>query len=318
MEKDSRRKNDAPAVFKAGVVSLAFLIIGYQVALFVHRASVERIAAVRDHPDTVYVIDSALAARVLDVGSPGVAADVPSGNPSVASPVPPQQGRGSAAVAVRRNAEHSEPVRLVRERTRSVESFRFNPNTVSVWDLQRLGFSEKQAAAIDNYRKKGGRFRRKTDFAKSFAVADSVYSRLEKYIDIPLVDINRADSAAFDALPGIGGYYASKMVEFRERLGGYSYPEQLMDIWKFDREKYDALSDLICCSAPRDSFALWTLPVEQLRLHPYVRSWQTARAIVLFRDNNPRSEWTVAALQAAGILPDEDASRLSRCVLKRP
>lgn len=95
---------------------------------------------------------------------------------------------------------------------RTYENFRFNPNVVSVNDLRRLGFSLKQAESIDNYRKKGGRFRRKEDFAKSYVVADSVYRRLEKYIDIPLLDINRADSAEFDALPGIGGYFAAKVV----------------------------------------------------------------------------------------------------------
>ena len=204
-----------------------------------------------------------------------------------------------------------------RRATRRVESFRFNPNTVSVEDLVRLGFSEKQAAAIDNYRTKGGRFRRKADFAKSFVVADSVYRRLEPYIVIPRLDLNRADSAALDALPGIGPWYVARILEHRAALGGYSYPEQLMDIYRFDREKYDALSDLVYCSQPAP-YALWALPADSLRLHPYIRSRQTARAIVLFRDNTPRDEWSVEALGAAGILPPEDASRLGRCVIASP
>ena len=310
MEKDNRRKNDAPAVFKAGAVSLAFLIIGYQVALFVHRASVEHIASVRDHPDTVYVIDSALAARLLSESGAGCVVCVAASVPTPSSP------RRHRDVVVRRPSEHSETVLEVREKTRRVESFKFDPNTVSLADLQRLGFTQKQAQSIDSYRQKGGRFRRKSDFAKSFVVADSVYKRLERYIDIPLLDINVADSAAFDALPGIGGYFAAKMVRHREELGGYSYTEQLMDIWHFDREKYDALADLICCTAPRDSFDLWHLDAETLRLHPYIRSWQTARAIVLFRDHNPPSEWSVTSLQKAGILSEEDALRLSRCAIK--
>ena len=341
MEKDNRKKNEAPAVFKAGAVSLAFLIIGYQVALFVHRASVERIASVRDHPDTVYVIDPALAASLLshapsEASRSGYSSSCLGEGEGEAKPesrrtqcrrrhseplphpLPDSQPDGRPKVVVRRYAEHSEVVSRVREQTRQAESFRFNPNTVSVEDLQKLGFTSKQAQSIDSYRQKGGRFRRKSDFAKSFVVPDSVYRRLEKYIDIPLLDINLADSAAFDALPGIGGYFAARMVEHREALGGYSYPEQLMDIWHFDRVKFDALSDLICCSPPRDSFDLWHLGVEELRSHPYIRSFQTARSIVFFRDNNPASEWTVASLQKAGILSQEDASRLSRCAVKHP
>ena len=149
-------------------------------------------------------------------------------------------------------------------------------------------------------------------------VSDSVFKRLEKYIDIPRTDINRADSAAFDALPGIGPYFAAKMVEYRARLGGYSYPEQLMDIYHFDREKYDGLSDLICCSRPREPFRIWSLPEDSLRLHPYIRTRQAAHSIVLLREHTPREQWTLETIAGAGILSEEDASRLLRCVVAAP
>lgn len=305
MEK-KKGKDSGPSgtVFKAGGIALAFLIIGYQSALFVHRAAQLRIAAIRDHPDTVYVVDPGLASQLL--------ASYPE--------LPDQAGASpdAAPPTVRRNAPHSAPVRQERARSRRVESFRFNPNTVSLEDLMRLGFSEKQARAIDNYRQKGGRFRRPSDFAKSYVVSDSLFKRLEKYIDIPRTDINRADSAAFDALPGIGPFFAAKMVEYRARLGGYSYPEQLMDIYHFDREKYDGLSDLICCSRPREPFRIWSLPEDSLRLHPYIRTRQAAHSIVLLREHTPREQWTLETIAGAGILPEEDASRLLRCVVAAP
>ena len=282
MEKNSKRSDrKAPSsVVKTGGIALAFLIIGYQSALFVQRAVVLKIAAARDVPDTVYI-----------------------------TPVD----------TIRHNAVHSAPVEQVRRTARrKVENFRFNPNTVSFEDLQRLGFSEKQAQSILNYRAKGGRFRRPSDFAASFVVSDSVYRRLEPYISIPKLDINKADSAAFDGLPGIGPYFSAKMVQYRQRLGGYSFKEQLMDIYHFDKEKYDGLSDLIVCSRPSKAFRLWTLPEDSLRLHPYIKSWQAAHSIVLFRENTPREEWTVQGLAKAGILPDEDASRLARCCIAEP
>lgn len=295
-DKASRRDKPSAASFKVGAIALAFLILGYQAALFVTRAGRLRLEANRDRPDTVFVRGSA--------PEPLADADFASLNVSQGSPD-------------RRNAAHTPYVENYRRQTRRVESFRFNPNTISVEDLIRLGFSEKQAQAIDNYRTKGGRFRRKADFARSFVVADSVYRRLERYIDIPRVDLNRADSAALDALPGIGPWFATKILEHRAELGGYSFPEQLLDIYHFDREKYDALSDLVFCSPPTP-YALWSLPADSLRLHPYIRSWQVARAIVLFRDHTPRDGWTVAALGEAGILPPEDAARLARCVLAPP
>ncbi|MBO5807918.1 MAG: helix-hairpin-helix domain-containing protein, partial [Bacteroidales bacterium] len=174
MENSKKFKNSGLSEsFVIGTVALVFLVIGYQTALFIHQAAVMRIVANRDEPDTVLVY-------------------VPD----------------SAEDLVRKNSAHSPRSETVRNNVprKKVETFRFDPNTVPVEDLCRLGFSPKQAQSIDNYRKKGGRFRRKSDFAKSYVVSDSIYRRLEPYIDIPLVDLNLADSAAFDALPGIGGW----------------------------------------------------------------------------------------------------------------
>ena len=275
---------------------MVFLIIGYQTALFVHQAAVMKITANRDEPDTVYVYQE----RSAPDRSSGVSMT-------------------DAFKSVRKNADHSPRARAVRDNVpgRRVETFRFNPNTVTEDELCRLGFSPKQAASIAEYRNKGGKFRRKSDFARSFVVSDSIYKRLESYIDIPLIDLNLADSAAFDTLPGIGGWFASKMVEYRKELGGYSYKEQLMDIWKFDREKYDNLSDLITIdTAYIKPYPLWTHPVDSLRLHPYIRNYETARAIVLFRENNLPDSCTVSALARAGILPPDLATKLSHCVIQ--
>lgn len=233
------------------------------------------------------------------------------------------QDDGSRADTIRRDAEHS---RRAREMAgwgdrlpvgndsrnggrRAAESFRFDPNTVSVEDLQRLGFSPRQAQAIDNYRSKGGRFARKSDFARSFVVADSVYARLEPYIDIPLVDINAADSAEFDSLPGIGPYFAAKMVEYRGRLRGYSYAEQLTDIWNFGEERYEGIKDLIMVGEC-EAYPLWELPEDSLALHPYIGR-RAARGVILYIRNTPPSERSVADL--ADVLPAGTAAKLSRC-----
>jgi DNA uptake protein ComE-like DNA-binding protein len=328
-KEDADKEKLSAAVFKVGAIALAFLIVGYQAALFVTRASRLRLEANRDRPDTVYVYSAAPEEFAMSgVLSPtrshprlrkreGPAAAGSGKGPTQSDGWREELPTGSEGAVVRHDAKHSPYVESYRRATRRVESFRFNPNTVSVEDLIRLGFSEKQAESIDSYRAKGGRFRRKADFAKSFVVADSVYQRLERYIDIPRLDLNRADSAALDELPGIGPWFAKRILEYRAELGGYSFPEQLLDIYHFDREKFDALSDLVFCSPPAP-FALWSLPADSLRLHPYIRTRQAARSIVLFRDHTPREGWTVAALGEAGILPPEDAARLARCALAPP
>lgn len=302
MRKDDEKKKGITESFVMGVIALVFLLTGYQTALFVHRAAVTRIAASRDSPDTVYIYkEGAVAAAVEVTGS--------------AAPV------RIAERVVHKSSEHPPRVEAVRRSLpfKEAESFSFDPNTASVEDFCRLGFTVKQAESIDNYRKKGGRFRRKSDFAKSYVVSDSIFRRLEPYIDIPLLDLNLADSAAFDALPGIGGWFAARMLEHRDALGGYSYIEQLMDIKNFDKEKFDALSDLVTVERGRvRPYPLWSYPADSLRLHPYIKDYQTARAIVLFRENARPSELTVEALAASGVLSADDASRLSRCVIASP
>lgn len=290
------KKSGLSESFITGVIALVFLIVGYQTALMIHNAAVVKITADRDVPDTVYVYQ-----RPPEQFQQGAKSEVPS--------------------SVRKNASHAPRAEAVRKNVprKDVENFRFNPNTVSVEELCRLGFTPKQAESIDKYRRNGGRFRRKEDFQKSYVVADSVFNRLEKFIDIPLVDLNIADSADFDALPGIGEWFAKKMIDHRKALGGYSYKEQLLDIHRFDQGKLDGLSDLITVSPEYiRPYPLWSLPADSLRRHPYIDNLETARAIVLYRQNASREEWTVEGLRDAGILTADQCARLSRCHIASP
>lgn len=305
-----KKKNKLSESFVIGVIALVFLIVGYQTALFVYRASVMKIVSNRDEPDTVFVY--------RDIPKEQAAYSSKLSEPKEDSS---RSGQSASKQTIVKKAPHSpvaETVRRIAPRKKT-ESFRFNPNTATVEELCRLGFSEKQAQSIVNYRLNGGTYRRKSDFAKSFVVSDSIYKRLEPYIDIPLVDLNLADSAEFDSLPGIGGWFAKKMVEHRAALGGYSYKEQLLDIYKFTEEKYQALEDLIAVSPEHITpYPLWTLPADSLRKHPYIKDYETARSIVLFRENSDKSELTVAALHSAGILTPDSADRLSKCKIRSP
>lgn len=320
------KKDILKSSFAVGSIALVFLIVGYQAAVFVHSAAVAKIAADRDCPDTVFVaVGNENGAGMPETGDTQASAesrhDWSSGKGRGKSDRDGQSwGKGKEIrIIERRSGAKSAAGENLRENVprRKVESFSFDPNTASVEDLQRLGFSLKQAQSIDNYRNKGGRFRRKSDFAKSFVVSDSIYRRLENCIDIPRLDINLADSAAFDTLPGIGGWFARQMILYRERLGGYSFPEQLMEIRNFDREKFDKLSDLIVVS-PQTSvpYPLWTLPEEELKRHPYIGA--AAHGIVLFRSSQPKDRWSVEELLRNRILPEDDAERLARCMIAAP
>lgn len=320
--KDNKDKR-LSASFITGAIALVFLAIGYQTALFVYRASSLKILADANSPDTVYVYG---AQDSFDNSG-----DFPEQSHSLRTKRGENASRSStSSTTVSRYTNSSrisrgqsstrvnEIVASYTKSQRKCESFTFDPNTISVEDLCRLGLSLKQAQSIENYRNKGGRFRRKQDFAKSYAVPDSVYKRLESFIDIPKLDINAADSSDFDNLPGIGGYFAAKMVAYRQSLGGYSCAEQLMEIYNFGEERYQGLKDLVTVDTPAKPFCLWSLPADSLVRHPHIRNYQVARSIVLYRENNPTSALTVSGLAKAGIIDHDTEIRLSRCAIEKP
>lgn len=283
--------------FFTGAVALVFLIIGYQTALFVRHAAILHIVSENSVKDTVYIVrrDSVSEKKTFQKAK------------SLKVEKRKNKGRLKDVVeTVSKNVIENSPP----------EEFVFNPNTASVQDFIRLGFSGKQAESIDNYRKKGGRFRRKEDFKKSFVVSEQNYERLKDFINIPLVDINKADSAELVTLPGIGKYLASEILKYREKLCGFSFKEQLTDIKYFDAEKLQKIEDLICCSNP-EPYDLWNKSKEELSLHPYIGE-KTAESIVKYKENNPVSEWSVKALYDRGIIYGEKGGKLLLCSIASP
>ena len=88
---------------------------------------------------------------------------------------------------------------------------------------------------------------------------------------------------------------------------------KLREIYRFDKEKFDGLKDLVFCSEPAP-FGLWTLPEADLARHPHI-SKAEAHSIVLYREHQPREAWTLEGLKKAGVLSEEHADRLSLCKL---
>lgn len=59
------------------------------------------------------------------------------------------------------------------------------------------------------------------------------------------VDLNRADAAALEALPGVGPATAAAILEHRERIGRFTSVEQLLDVRGIGEAKLAALRDLV-------------------------------------------------------------------------
>lgn len=94
------------------------------------------------------------------------------------------------------------------------------------------------------------------------------------------VDINAADSLTLTGLPGIGAWTASRIMEYREELGGFYKVEQLLEINGLNDSllQWFVVSDPV----PIRKIRVNDLSVAMLRRHPYIDFYQ-ARAIVEYR-----------------------------------
>ncbi|MBN3033369.1 MAG: ComEA family DNA-binding protein [Candidatus Saganbacteria bacterium] len=59
------------------------------------------------------------------------------------------------------------------------------------------------------------------------------------------VNLNTADEKALDSLPGVGPATAKAIVEYRRTKGVFARPEQLMEIPKFGKSKFERVKNMI-------------------------------------------------------------------------
>ncbi len=138
------------------------------------------------------------------------------------------------------------------------EYFPFNPNTASVSDFLKLGLSNKEAEAIEHYRKKGGHFYKKVDFLKLYLISKEEYLALYPYIQLDknsswnnrgftknqarIIDINKAGVEDWQNLPGIGPVYAGRIVHYREARKFFSSKQDLLQVYGIDSLLFNQIS----------------------------------------------------------------------------
>ena len=222
--------------------------------------------------------------------------------------------------------------------SRQPELFPFDPNTADSTQLLKLGLQPWQVVNIYKYRNAGGVYRKPRDFARLYGLTLKEYRRLEPYIRIseenmptenyfykyePIeerdtvkypvklqpeerVVLNRADTAQLRKVPGIGSYFARKIVEYRERLGGYYRVQQLLEIEDFPETAVNFF--IIPDGTEFRKMNLNRLSLNELKRHPYINFYQ-AREIVDFRRLHGRIE-NLQQLSLSKDFPPEAIERL--------
>lgn len=198
---------------------------------------------------------------------------------------------------------------------KKVERFAFDLNTADSTQLLRLGLQPWQVRNIYKYRAAGGIYREPKDFAKLYGLTVKQYRELEPYIHISsdylpastLVErkqasqsvvrdssqhhypvkireteqvvLNTADTTTLKTIPGIGPYFARKIVQYGQRLGGYVSIDQLDEIEGFPQE---AKHYLVINQPQTQKLNVNRMTLDELKRHPYINFFQ-AKAITDYR-----------------------------------
>lgn len=132
-----------------------------------------------------------------------------------------------------------------------------------------------------------------------------------------LVELNGADSAELVKLYGIGGYYAEKIIAYRERIGNFYTPEQLMEIRGIDSARYLGFKEnVVADTSMIRKFSLDTASRRFLSAHPYIGPY-TARGILLLRQRFGAEYCTLENLERERLLTPRTREALRHYIIEK-
>ena len=166
----------------------------------------------------------------------------------------------------------------------------FDPNSVVVDSLLRYGFSRFQSGNLLKYRENGGVFHSPEDLLKIYGMDTAFYLSIKEYVRIEPVlpvqkkilriDLNSADTSELMQLPGIGSVYASRIIKYRELLGGYYTTDQLLEVYGFSEAIYDRISDQVFADTVKlNKLRINFFDYAELIRHPYLNKQQVLELI---------------------------------------
>lgn len=225
-----------------------------------------------------------------------------------------------------------------------VQLVRFDPNTADSTTLLRLGLQPWMVRGIYKYRAKGGVYSSPEDFARVPGLTQKKYKELLPYISISpdyqpasklvgerhyehggfaestrdtsrthypkkmdaseRLAITTADTTALKRVPGIGSYFARKLVDYRERLGGFVSLDQVLEIKNFPES---ALQYLTIPDGHIRKLNINKATFKQLSAHPYI-GYSRTKVIVDYR----RLKGNITSLNQLSLMSGFSQAEISR------
>lgn len=129
----------------------------------------------------------------------------------------------------------------------------------------------------------------------------------ERPVERLFIELNRTDSIELQQLRGIGPVFASRIVRFRDLLGGFYDKSQLLQVYGMDEVRYSAIMEFVHVDkALIKKININTADYQTLVKHPFISPKQ-ANVVVQYRTQHGNYANTDDLLKIATL--DEDFLR---------
>ncbi len=167
-----------------------------------------------------------------------------------------------------------------REKEGVKKIFGMTPNLFEQLDsfmvIPKAGITEVKSVRNVFGVKSGPEVKRDTNFRQTYSKSKKNY--------VGVLELNSADSVHLLEIPGIGPVFASRIIRYRNLLGGYFSVSQLREVYGMREENFAAAAQYLTADASSlKTFNINFSTVKELGRHPYV-GFITARKIFNLRD----------------------------------
>ena len=108
----------------------------------------------------------------------------------------------------------------------------------------------------------------------------------KKAADGVVIELNSADSAKLTELKGIGASFARRIVNYRNRLGGFIDKDQLKEVYGMDEDRYAEMQAQVSVDPSHiQKIHINNVDFESLEHFPYL-TFKQMNAIVQFREQH--------------------------------
>jgi DNA uptake protein ComE-like DNA-binding protein len=101
-----------------------------------------------------------------------------------------------------------------------------------------------------------------------------------------VIEVNSADTSALISLPGIGSKLAMRIINFRDKLGGFASVNQVGETYGLPDSTFQKIKSRLECNGNSvRKLNINTVDINTLKTHPYIK-WNIANAIVNYRQQH--------------------------------